>query len=331
MQVDYFNNTALPVEFDDASLAALPPTKDFVAKDAGNDDTIDSDVDPTNGMTDVITLEAGDNVTDVDAGVQGPPLGKIGDTAWIDSFGNGLLDDFEARLGGVNVQLLDADGNVIAETTTAIDGTYLFQNLEAGDYQVQFNLPEPFEFTAQDAGDDTLDSDADPVTGRTGIITLDEGEMDLTVDAGVLRGGQIEGSSQADPNSPVDGNDLLVGTSQNDTILGFSGNDVLIGNEGDDELFGQFDDDRMEGGAGNDFLDGGDGVTPGFGSENRDVAVYQGARADFSIAVDGATGDILITENNVADGLDEGTDRLDDIEFVEFSDGEFSIADLLMV
>lgn len=72
------------------------------------------------------------------------------------------------------------------DTTTDEDGRYVFDNLEAGEYQVRFTLTDEqaqrYEFTTQDAGDDARDSDADPATGFTITIVLDDSNTSLTTD-----------------------------------------------------------------------------------------------------------------------------------------------------
>ncbi|MCC7206648.1 MAG: DUF11 domain-containing protein, partial [Anaerolineae bacterium] len=61
-----------------------------------------------------------------------------------------------------------------------------FPNLAPGGYIVEFQ-PGGFSFSPQNqGGDDTLDSDADTATGRTGVITLAAGANDQTVDAGLV-------------------------------------------------------------------------------------------------------------------------------------------------
>jgi hypothetical protein len=74
---------------------------------------------------------------------------------------------------------------------------YLFDNLPPGDYYVVFNLTnidnvDLYDFTAPNAGDDALDSDAMPVnptdlmapSGPTGPLA--SGEEDLSLDAGIV-------------------------------------------------------------------------------------------------------------------------------------------------
>ncbi len=87
----------------------------------------------------------------------------------------------------MTVHLLDGSGTVIDTTTTDVNGNYLFENLEPGDYAIEVVPPAGYAFTTQDAGgDDTIDSDVDTTTGRTIVTTLDPGENDPTWDAGLV-------------------------------------------------------------------------------------------------------------------------------------------------
>ncbi|WP_456425181.1 SdrD B-like domain-containing protein [Rhodocaloribacter sp.] len=114
-------------------------------------------------------------------------LAALGDFVWEDLNGDGLQDTGEPGVEGVTVNLLDPNNAyVVLETTsTDVDGLYGFSGLLPGDYVVEFVLPDGFVFSAKDAGDDTLDSDADTTTGKTDTLTLAEGEENLTVDAGM--------------------------------------------------------------------------------------------------------------------------------------------------
>ncbi|RAP42560.1 hypothetical protein BYZ73_05095 [Rhodovulum viride] len=116
-----------------------------------------------------------------------PVLGALGDTVWYDTDRDGLQDAGELGAAGVLVTLLNGDGSATGRTTvTDADGKYLFDGLEAGQYRVQFDEVAGFDFTTADAGDDALDSDADPATGLSHIIDLGAGEIDLTIDAGLI-------------------------------------------------------------------------------------------------------------------------------------------------
>ena len=112
----------------------------------------------------------------------------IGDYTWIDANNNGLQDRGEKVLAGVKVELYDATGkNVLQTTTTNERGFYLFDELEAGKYTVKFILTKDqaklYEFTKANVGqDDAIDSDANPKTGFTQVITLDDSNKALTKD-----------------------------------------------------------------------------------------------------------------------------------------------------
>jgi uncharacterized repeat protein (TIGR01451 family) len=110
---------------------------------------------------------------------------SIGDYVWLDSNGNGIQDDGPTGVGGVTVNLLDGNGNFIRSTTTDGTGFYEFTGLIPGDYMVEFVLPTGNVFAPQNQGDDALDSDADPITGRSQVITLVNGQSDPTIDAGI--------------------------------------------------------------------------------------------------------------------------------------------------
>jgi len=107
----------------------------------------------------------------------------------------------EIGAAGVTVLLKDASGKTIDQTETDANGNYLcsglaagdykvcdsFTGLDAGDYKVSFdgNTVDGKLFVGTDAGsDDTVDSDAD-TNGMTGVYTLNIGDKETDVDAGV--------------------------------------------------------------------------------------------------------------------------------------------------
>ena len=120
---------------------------------------------------------------------------KIGNRVWEDTNGNGIQEQGENGLIGVSVKLTGTDnqGNLFTLVTTTNGlGEYCFDGLLAGDYSLRFTLPDGYVFTkAFLGGDNTLDSDANPVDGKTGVITLSSGTINLDVDAGVYRPGKI--------------------------------------------------------------------------------------------------------------------------------------------
>lgn len=157
----------------------------------GDDPALDSNASPTNGNSDIINLEAGEDDSTIDAGLidpAAPELGSIGDVVFLDDNQDGIQDPDEDGVEGVTVTLTDDDGNPLETTTTDADGAYLFDELDAGDDQVAFSdLLDGFVFTQPFQGTDpALDSNADPVTGESDVITLERGEDDPTIDAGIF-------------------------------------------------------------------------------------------------------------------------------------------------
>jgi hypothetical protein len=114
------------------------------------------------------------------------PVASLGDFVWLDANANGVQDGGEPGIENVTVELRDCAGNVLASTTTAANGSYLFSGLTPGDYKVRFTKPPGYAFSPADQGaNDAADSDANPVTGETVCTTLAPGETDLTWDAGL--------------------------------------------------------------------------------------------------------------------------------------------------
>lgn len=113
----------------------------------------------------------------------------IGDLVWMDANMNGIQDDpaEEPGIADVAVQLLSCeDSTVIATDTTDSDGLYGFEDLTPGDYFLHFTLPQGYAFSPMNVGvNDTIDSDADTLTGYTACISVDTGEVDLNWDAGM--------------------------------------------------------------------------------------------------------------------------------------------------
>jgi fimbrial isopeptide formation D2 family protein len=151
---------------------------------AGGNDAADSDADKTTGRTQSVTLAGGENNLTLDAGLV--KLGKIGDKVWYDTDVDGVQDNTEPAIPNVTVRLLDSNGNVIATTTTDSNGNYLFDNLEPGNYTVEFITANGYVITFNDrGGNDATDSDANMTTGRANV-SLGYGETNLTIDAGMV-------------------------------------------------------------------------------------------------------------------------------------------------
>jgi Ca2+-binding RTX toxin-like protein len=104
------------------------------------------------------------------------------------------------------------------------------------------------------------------------------------------------------------------GRGDDDRLTGSSAADAIDGGYGYDRILGGDGADLLIGGPGNDIIDGGAGI---------DDARYARVRA--SHAVSGTIGALQV---RALVGTD-GTDTLTGVEFVAFSDGRYSVADLL--
>ncbi|MDO5094809.1 MAG: SdrD B-like domain-containing protein [Propionibacteriaceae bacterium] len=136
-------------------------------------------------------------------------LVSAGGYVWYDANKDGQQGSDEKLAQGVTVTLLNADGTVVAQTVTDADGQYWFKDLVPGaEYTLKFDKLNGFEWTVQNQGDDTTDSDADasgvakftaPADGKNEVGA---GATDLTsLDAGLV---EIETPEPTpDPTTPT--------------------------------------------------------------------------------------------------------------------------------
>lgn len=134
-----------------------PMGYDFTTPNVGND-AFDSDANAS-GVTECITLNAGESNTTVDAGLYLPCTGSIGDYVWNDADKDGIQDAGEAGIAGVTVKLL-MDGKTVATTMTDANGAYLFTELCPGTYTVEVVAPAGYLPTPVCSNDSTVEGDA---------------------------------------------------------------------------------------------------------------------------------------------------------------------------
>jgi hypothetical protein len=129
--------------------------------------------------------------------------GALGDLVWFDENQNGQQDDVvkEFPINGATVTLLTPNGTVLAQQVTGLDGLYLFDQLEAGNYRVEVCLEgTDYTVTNMPGVAKGRDSDVFPLANKggcalTALINLPPGVTDLTWDAGIVlevKGIQIE-------------------------------------------------------------------------------------------------------------------------------------------
>jgi SdrD B-like domain len=107
-------------------------------------------------------------------------LFAVGDLAWRDDNRSGIQDPGESPASWISVQLLNVEGEVVASTVSGPTGRYMFDNLPAGTYSVQFaGVPEDFRLTPTGVGDQRV-TDSDPdYSGITPPFTLGVGEPNV--------------------------------------------------------------------------------------------------------------------------------------------------------
>ena len=158
----------------------------FSPQGVGEDSLNDSDADPISGRATVFVSNAVDDFS-IDAGLTAiPGLGSIRGIVWQDDVPDGISENAEELLDGVEVELLNVGNDVIQSTTTE-DGSYEFTGVDVGDYRVRFALPRAYSFTLLNSGADEVDSDANPTTGFTEIISVGPGQSISNVSAGLIR------------------------------------------------------------------------------------------------------------------------------------------------
>lgn len=174
-------------------------------QDVGGNDDIDSDASQTTGETGNIVLATGQNITNVDAGYC-PITLSLGNRVWYDANNNGI-NDSENGIRNVSVFLYKddnndniADGPSIANTTTDLDGFYMFNNLGPGNYIVGAIIPPGYMSSSVNGGDPDNDINLDDngqvfvgnevrglgITLIAGTEPTGGGDENITYDFGML-------------------------------------------------------------------------------------------------------------------------------------------------
>ena len=107
----------------------------------------------------------------------------LGNRVWLDKNADGVQSPEEQGVGGVCINLYDADGKLVQKTSTNSNGYYGF-NVEAGTYSLEFVKPDGMEFTKPNIGYEETDSDAEQATGRTDAFKVEAD--DRLWDAGLI-------------------------------------------------------------------------------------------------------------------------------------------------
>ncbi|HHL34881.1 MAG TPA: hypothetical protein ENJ30_11000, partial [Desulfobulbaceae bacterium] len=172
--------------FDKLPAGTYAVTVDPATLPAGMEETFDID---GTGSADTAQVTIGDNEAnlDVDFGYKG--TGSIGDTIWYDVDNDGVQDPGEVGIPGVTVTItgdFDNDGQAddSMTVTTGPDGTYVFPNLPAGEYDITVDpatLPGGMNPTG----------DPDGALDNTTHLSLTAGEINPDQDFGYTGTGSI--------------------------------------------------------------------------------------------------------------------------------------------
>ncbi len=177
---------------------ALPEGYVFTLQDQGDDDALDSDVDAA-GQSAAFRVDSGATDTTRDAGMYLPAV--ITGWVWNDANADGVQGASEAGLEGVSVELWeDGAAAPLASVTTGPDGLYSFPATPGVAYVVRVTAPSGLLFSPANQGDDTTDSDIDPATGDSPLITAQSGGV-YVVDAGLYAPVGFSGTVWHDTNA----------------------------------------------------------------------------------------------------------------------------------
>lgn len=193
-----------------------------------------------NGFFDV-TIN-GANVSNISFGYN--QRGTIGDTVWSDANSNGVQDDNEVGIAGVQVTLyFDENGNgtlqpsdtIVNITTTDVNGNYLFEDLIGVDYLVVIDADQPELAGYTQTGDPDeagTCSTCDEESGTTLVL----GGSDLEQDFGYNNPSLADISGNVFEDIDADGLDDGAGEP------GFQSVTLTLSTAGADGIFGTLDD-----------------------------------------------------------------------------------------
>jgi len=161
----------------------LPGELAFTYEDVGDDDDLDSEPQRFNGQTKPVQFDGEPQLTQ-DAGLlQIPDLVQVSGWVWEDWNDNGIQDSDEIPLDGVTVNLLHlsaaGSSEVLFSTSSDPEGMYSFYVLPGpGQLQVEVVPPSGYETVLRDlGGNDSLDSDVDPVSRKSDPVSASEEQL----------------------------------------------------------------------------------------------------------------------------------------------------------
>lgn len=187
-----------------------------VTKPTTTSEALDSNVTNADEFTEAIDIGPSlwDDLT-IDLGLV--PRGEIGNYVWLDRNRNGLQDEVDSDgLNGIEVRLhkTNKTGTAVEVTTTATKdgkpGYYLFDNLIAGTYYVEFVIPSDYTKASaglgSDRAKDSNQTDTNGTSEFSGAVVIGGVPgapewIDRTIDLGFVAKGAIGNYVWLDNNS----------------------------------------------------------------------------------------------------------------------------------
>jgi serine-aspartate repeat-containing protein C/D/E len=172
----------------------------------------------------VVAPKAGADMS-YDFGYKAKPVSAlycVGDQVWEDTNKDGLFNNGEPGIGGVNVTLIDNAGNPVAgkSAVTASNGTWNICDLPNGDYRVRFTKPDGYEFTKQAATANDGQSSAD-ANGVSLPGTINDKNC-VCLDAGLIKNVVIEPKVSLGDTVWLDANRDGIKQENESTLAGYT-------------------------------------------------------------------------------------------------------------
>jgi len=167
----------------------IEDTYDFSFWRHVNDGERNSDVYRTNGTSVPLTILQDQLLQDIDAGVFINTT-VIGGLVWDDTNANGIYDNNEESVEGIDVRMYDANtGLLLASKTTGSKGAYLFDRVQQGNVFLGFINLDGYTFSEYLASpNETINSNVEDIdSGRTNQFQINFGDELLNLNAGIQK------------------------------------------------------------------------------------------------------------------------------------------------
>jgi protocatechuate 3,4-dioxygenase beta subunit len=154
-------------------------------------------VDQNEGLTDLIPVALGEQVSGINAGIILPA--GIRGQVFADANDDGLLSPGEGGFEGVQVSLLNESGEAVQSAVTGADGDFVFADLHPGRYTLYYLLPEDSVYAVKTAGGSEITGEN--LAAASGVFDLTIGETKQAPLCGAVALGRISGTSFHDANA----------------------------------------------------------------------------------------------------------------------------------